>query len=391
MDKFSIDDIQSALQEHGRLLDWREEHPGRREAWKFMTESYDKDDNKRRVFEVMATNHRILGMAMGRQVARQRGLSNVSERTLMTDVHDFITNSLPFVKCIYDQMCTELFTVQPITQYKAILPSLDYQYEDAHIYTPGASTCNHLDKDYGKVGEKGNVRGLKLVIGTEEIEAETRKLLADVSIEAKMRLLTEWNYSYDSQMTIKMAEELGRELNQDAILDALALAGAGNVNWNWTVPVAPSPYAVLDPKAYGATLYDAIEDAATLIYNLVPVEANYLIMHRNVYARLRKLEQFRTWDGSRSGSKRVGIEYVGTLNEKYTVCIASNFPDNTILVSYRGNGWDEAGYGIFPFVTFWTTDLWVDPRDFDQYRGAFSWIGKHMIRPNMFATVSLLP
>ena len=364
---------------------WMVENDQRRKMWEFLTK--DLKDHDRRILEVMLDNQRIQGEMIGRNRASAMGYGPASERTLMTDIFTFITNSYPIIRCMMDNMCTDIYTVQPITQESAYIFWLDYQYEDAGMYQASTSLCNHLDKSYGIVGEKGKVKGIKLHLDGQRVDAVVRKLLGDWSIEVGFKLLSQHGINPESELMTIMAKEHARELNQTILLDMLASAAAGNVNWHWTVP-GVAPWTVLDPKVWAATLYDAISDANLLVEQQIYREANRLVMDPATYNRLRKLEKFRLFPKSEQ-VKKAGVEYMGILDEHYTICKAAFFPANSILVFYQGDTWDETTYVVSPFVPFWSTALWQDPRDFDNFRGTLSWVANKMTRPGAFATVSL--
>lgn len=392
MEKILIDSM--TVNERLQRAAWMVENDERRKRWSFLTDKKTQtrpkglNDHQRRVLEVMLENQLIQGQVLGQMFQERR--RGVMERTLSTDIASFITNSLPVLRCVFDELCDDFYSIQPITQDSAYAFWLDYQYEDSHMYSKDTSLCcGHTDPNYGIVPEKGDVRGIKLSLVSELVHATLRKLLHDWSFEADMKLRSQFGISADSELLVASAKEHAREINVDILLDMVASAGAGNVNWNWTTP-AVAPWTALDPKVYGKTLYDAICDASLLVWDASCRYPNRLIMDGATFNRLRKLEMFRLYQGD-DRVKRVGIEYVGTLDEQYLVCVAKSFPANTILVFYQGDTWDETGYVYMPYVTFWSSDLWFDARDFDNYRGTVSWAARKMVRPGMFATVSLMP
>lgn len=165
MEKILIDTM--TVQDRLQRSAWMVENSDRKKRWSFLTDLKTParpkglTDHQRRVFEVMLENQQIQGQILGQMYQEKR--RGIMERTLSTDICTFITNSLPVLRCVFDELCDDFYSIQPITQDSAYAFWLDYQYENSGMYAANTSLCcGHTDPTYGVVAEKASVPGIKL-------------------------------------------------------------------------------------------------------------------------------------------------------------------------------------------------------------------------------------
>lgn len=75
------------------------------------------------------------------------------------------------------------------------------------------------------------------------------------------------------------------------------------------------------------------------------------------------------------------IAYVGKFAGKYDLIIDPMFPEDEILVAYKGNGPMDAGFFHCPYIPIMPLDKVVDPESFQPRKGILTRYGKVAIQP----------
>jgi hypothetical protein len=86
----------------------------------------------------------------------------------------------------------------------------------------------------------------------------------------------------------------------------------------------------------------------------------------------------------------LGAEAAGTLQSRFVVYKDPYFPQNKILVGYKGNTFLETGYIYAPYIPLILTPVIYAQEDFTPRKGIMTRYGKKMIRSDFYGTVTVL-
>lgn len=75
------------------------------------------------------------------------------------------------------------------------------------------------------------------------------------------------------------------------------------------------------------------------------------------------------------------IKYVGKFMGKYDMIIDPMFPDDEIIVAYKGNGPTDAGFFYCPYIPVESLPTVTDPETFQPRKGILTRYGKVAIQP----------
>ena len=341
-------------------------------------ESYDgKQVGLREILYDNTINY-ILGEGLRTSLADEFLLLNqpgvLNETTLSTAFASYTTSLLPAVRRIYSKLVAkDLVSVQPLGGPSGYIYWLDHTFANS---LGGATAGQRLDRyrynSYAASSEQGGIRAINFQLTSKLITAVTKKLKATFTTEAEQDLRSQWKLALEPELMDQVVEEIIREWDGLIIAALLAGVGAGNVNWNTTGYLAGDT-STTDQRSYRETLYEAIIDADTLVYNLKYQHCNWLMMGGTTFARLRKLEKFNADPQAIDQGANIQRRYEGTLANQYKVYVDPWFSANTILMGLRGDNWKYAIGYFSPYIPLFTSERYIINDDFTQHaRGAMS-------------------
>lgn len=299
----------------------------------------------------------------------------LKEDTLTTGISAFTTSLLPAVRRIYSRLLAmELVSVQPLSTPAGYIYYLDHTFGTSG---GGATVNQRLDQyrysGYGDSSEQGTIRDINFQLKSKLVSTEIKKLKATWTLEAAQDLNSQWKLDLWSELQPQLIDEIAREIDAKIVAALLAGAGAGDTEWNANGYLTDDK-TTLDRRAYRQTLYEAIQDSATLIFNKKFVYPNWLLMNGDTFSRVAKLENFNADPNITPDQQTmIGWRYEGTLAGKYKVYVDPWFTDNKILMGFRGTDWKYAVGYYSPFVPVFLSEEYIVSDDFTQRaRGAMS-------------------
>ncbi len=316
----------------------------------------------------------------GKDVVKAILEGRLAEETTTTDlgnVPNVMKHMFPVVARIFWSMTLfDLVSVQPMSKPtgKVFFRNVRYSstgglYEPS-LYSPGARVDKYLDPDYALSTEApGNaVKELAMDMTDLDVTAETRRLNATWTDELEQDLRAYFGLEMDSLAVQDLGDEIAREIDTAGLELLLAGATAGNVNWSQTPSGA---YASLDPKIYARTLWDALIDADRLVRDAINRRTTWIVASGNTVDRLRKLGEHKLTGADANeggGSAQHALEYQGLLGERWRVYEARWFPDDKILLGYRGERFDDTAAVYAPYLPMQVKDAIKDLKGTDAYK-----------------------
>lgn len=261
-----------------------------------------------------------------------------------------------------------------------------YQTGDLVFGTaPLANVQITADYDLRMEGDDSRIPELAFSLRSETITTERRKLKARWTLEAEQDLQAYHGMSVEAELTAMAAREIQQEIDREIMFDLLDSASE-NVNWVSTWPGDTSGYT---RNEYDETLVRAIYEAESRIHRKRRVLPNWLVTSSDVAVRLQAMSGFQYAGGIEGGTIGVGPRRQGTFRSRYNVIVDPLFPANTMLLGYKGQTMQEAGYLYCPYVGLIGTETIMDPHDFTPRKGWMRRDGKKLISGDFYATVTI--
>jgi len=308
----------------------------------------------------------------------------ISEDTLSTAFSTFTTSLLPAVRRVYANLIAmELVSVQPLMGPSGYIYWLDHTYNTTvspiqagdrlDDPSPRTPTSNYADQGGFPPTEQATIREINFQLKSKLISTISQKLKADWTIEGEQDLRSQWKLDLESEIMPEVANELVRETDRK-IIAALLAGAANNVNWNYNGFLAgDTTLGTWGQKAYKETLYEAIVDANTYIFKKKFVNADWIVMDADTYARVQKLEQFKIDPLAINSQVNMGRIFAGTISNMFKVYVDPFFQANTMLLGIKGTDWKRAVAYYAPYIPLFMSDKYIVSDDFTQFsRGAMS-------------------
>ena len=235
------------------------------------------------------------------------------------------------------------------------------------------------------------------------IVAKTRKLKAAWTPELAQDLNAYHSVDAEAELTAMLSEYIAMEIDLE-ILDMLkANASAKTVYYSAKVGFE------YDGSGTGAPAFEQISGASnaytkqswyqTLGIKIQSVSnaihqktlrggANFVVVSPETATILESVSGYiaNTGDAS-SNTYAMGVEAVGSINNRYTVYKNPYMLDNSILVGFRGSNFLETGAVYAPYVPMIMTPLVYDPKNFTPRKGVMTRYAKKMVRPEFYGKV----
>lgn len=240
----------------------------------------------------------------------------------------------------------------------------------------------------------------------------TRKLRARWSPEMAQDLNAYQAMDAEVELTGLLSEQIALEIDREILQEILAEANGANFYWsravgkivNKTTGVAETLASSLSPgpSFYGTshewyeTLIATIIDVANTIHRkTLRGSANFIITSPSVSTIIESSNFYKAnisldGDGQVASPFKIGCDKVGTLSNRFTVYVDPYFPENRVLVGYKGGSYLETGYVYAPYVPLIITPTLYQPDDFSPRKGVMTRYGKKMIRSDFYGTVTII-
>ena len=244
---------------------------------------------------------------------------------------------------------------------------------------------------------------IDIALKSEAIVAKTRKLKAVWTPELAQDLNAYHSVDAEAELTAMLSEYIAMEIDLE-ILDMLKLnADAKTVYWSakvgfeydgsgtgadaWT-QVSGASNAYTKPSWY-QTLGIKIQSVSNAIHQkTLRGGANFVVVSPETATILESVSGYIANTGDASGKTyAMGVEAVGSINNRYTVYKNPYMLDNSILVGFRGSNFLETGAVYAPYVPMIMTPLVYDPKNFTPRKGVMTRYAKKMVRPEFYGKV----
>ena len=215
---------------------------------------------------------------------------------------------------------------------------------------------------------------INLVIESEEIAAKTRKLKAVWSYEAQQDLRSQHNLDAEAELTAVLAQEINLEIDRE-ILQDLRLNAGTVAAWDYSTALGDTV------KEKYESLYVKVTEVSNVIHRkTLRGGANWLVTSPEVASIFETATAGFAPAPSETFTSSLGVQYVGTINNRWRLYKDPLFPSNQILMGYKGDSYMDSGYFYCPYVPLTQTPTVLDPESFCPRRGILTRYGKKLLR-----------
>ena len=244
---------------------------------------------------------------------------------------------------------------------------------------------------------------IDIQLRSEAIVAKTRKLKAVWTPELAQDLNAYHSVDAEAELTAMLSEYIAMEIDLE-ILDMLKLnASAKTEYWSAKVgfeydgsgtgapawsEISGASNAYTKPSWY-QTLGIKIQSVSNAIHQkTLRGGANFVVVSPETATILESVSGYiaNTGDAS-SKTYAMGVEAVGSINNRYTVYKNPYMLGNDILVGFRGSNFLETGAVYAPYVPLIMTPLVYDPKNFTPRKGVMTRYAKKIVRPEYYGKV----
>ena len=238
---------------------------------------------------------------------------------------------------------------------------------------------------------------------SEAIVAKTRKLKAVWTPELAQDLNAYHSVDAEAELTAMLSEYIAMEIDLE-ILDMLkANASAKTEYWSakvgfeydgsgtgepaWT-EISGQSNAYTKPSWF-QTLGIKIQSVSNAIHQkTLRGGANWIVVSPETATIIESISGYVANSGDASSKTyAMGVEAVGSINNRYTVYKNPYMLDNSILCGFRGSNFLETGAVYAPYVPMIMTPLVYDPKNFTPRKGVMTRYAKKMVRPEFYGKV----
>ena len=215
---------------------------------------------------------------------------------------------------------------------------------------------------------------INLVIESEEIAAKTRKLKAVWSYEAQQDLRSQHNLDAEAELTAVLAQEINLEIDREVLTDLRNNAGTV-ASWDFNTALGDTI------KERYESLYVKVVEVSSVVHRkTLRGGANWLVTSPEVAAIFETATAGFAPASSETFTSSLGIQYVGTVNNRWRLYKDPLFPTSQILMGYKGDSYMDSGYFYCPYVPLTQTPVVLDPESFCPRKGILTRYGKKLLR-----------
>lgn len=215
---------------------------------------------------------------------------------------------------------------------------------------------------------------INLVIESEEIVAKTRKLKAVWSYEAQQDLRSQHNLDAEAELTAVLAQEINLEIDREVLTDLRNNAGTVS-SWDFNTALGDTI------KEKYESLYVKVVEVSNVVHRkTLRGGANWIVTSPEVASIFETATAGFAPASSETFTSSLGIQYVGTVNNRWRMYKDPLFPTGQILMGYKGDSYMDSGYFYCPYVPLTQTPVVLDPESFCPRKGILTRYGKKLLR-----------
>lgn len=243
---------------------------------------------------------------------------------------------------------------------------------------------------------------LDIKVSSVAVTAATRKLKAKWTPELAQDLNAYHNLDAEVELTQILSEQIALDIDRE-ILTQLLIGGTGATMY-WSRKPGDFVNKLTGAAVSGASFTGTVREwYETLVETCIDVSntihrktlrgaANFMVVSPDIATILESTVLYKpqlSLDPNETQFS-LGIERIGSLNNRFVVYKDPYFPRNQILIGYKGGSFLETGYVYAPYVPLIVTPTIFAPEDFTPRKGVMTRYAKKMVRSDFYGKVVVL-
>jgi len=243
---------------------------------------------------------------------------------------------------------------------------------------------------------------LDIKVSSVAVTAETRKLKAKWTPELAQDLNAYHNLDAEVELTQILSEQIALDIDREILTQLLVNGTGATMYWSRKpgdfvnkftgASVAGASYTGTVREWYETLVETCIDVSNTIHRKTLRGAANFMVISPDVATILESTVLYKpqlSLDPNETQFS-LGIERIGSLNNRFTVYKDPYFPRNHILIGYKGGSFLETGYVYAPYVPLIVTPTIFAPDDFTPRKGVMTRYAKKMVRSDFYGRVIVL-
>jgi hypothetical protein len=233
---------------------------------------------------------------------------------------------------------------------------------------------------------------LKVEIVQVPITTQIHKLKTAWTVELAQDLMSYYAIDAEAELSQLLAEQIAGEKDRMIIRELVNLAAHFEL-WNGdfaTVNQDPTTTVFRGIESgYNQGLVLAINRIDARIRKATKQGgANWILISAEGAAKLANLDTYKAFDMDEMGTKfALGVEKIGTLENKYQVYVDPNLPGHICLIGRKGSTFFDTGYVYAPYIEYILSPTVIEDQDFNPRKMISSRFGTKMLNNKFYGVV----
>lgn len=258
---------------------------------------------------------------------------------------------------------------------KATAGTLNVTTGDVTLTWNSAPGANHVVASYQYNMEcNADMPEINLVVENEEILARTKKLKAAWTFEGQQDLRSQHNLDMENELTSVLAQEINLEIDREILTDLRNNAGTVAA-WDYNTALGDTV-----KEKYEALYIKCTEVSNVIHRKTLRGSANWIVTSPEVASIFETATAGYAPTPAEGFTMSLGVQYVGSVNKKWTLYKDPQFPSNQLLMGYKGNSYMDSGFFFCPYVPLVQTPVVLDPETLCPRKGLMTRFGKKLLR-----------
>lgn len=243
---------------------------------------------------------------------------------------------------------------------------------------------------------------IDIKIRSVSVTAQTRKLKAKWTPELAQDLNAYQNLDAEVELTQILSEHIAIDIDREILSQLLSDATGATMYWSrvpgdfvnkLTGATSSGGSFTGTVREWYETLVETCIDVANVIHRkTLRGAANFMVISPDIATIIESSVLYKaalSLDPKESQFS-MGVEKIGSLNNRFTVYKDPYFPRNQILIGYKGSSFLETGYVYAPYVPLIVTPTIFAPDDFTPRKAVMTRYAKKMVRSDFYGKVITL-
>ena len=243
---------------------------------------------------------------------------------------------------------------------------------------------------------------IDIKVSSVAVTAETRKLKAKWTPELAQDLNAYHNLEAEVKLTQILSEQIALDIDREILTQLLVLGTGATMFWSRKpgdfvnkltgAAVSGASFTGTVREWYETLVETCIDVANTIHRKTLRGAANFMVVSPDIATIFESTVLYKpqlSLDPNETQFS-LGIERIGSLNNRFTVYKDPYFPRNQILIGYKGGSFLETGYVYAPYVPLIVTPTIFAPDDFTPRKGVMTRYAKKMVRSDFYGKVVVL-